>query len=69
MMNKLPVSIEVLVGLATAPVLLALIGGRAAALAMQELGEASEELFRGDRLPVLRSPIVPHAEGTTDSVE
>jgi hypothetical protein len=68
-MNKLPVSIEVLVGLATAPVLLALIGGRAVALAMQELGEASEELFRGDRLPVLRSPIVPHSESTTDSVE
>jgi hypothetical protein len=68
-MNKLPVSIEVLVGLATAPVLLVLIGGRVAAKVMQEMGEASEELFRGDRLPVLRSPIVPHSESTGNSIE
>lgn len=42
------------VGLGTAPLLLGLLSARAIATAMQEMGTASEEIFRGDRLPVLK---------------
>lgn len=50
------VSPEVLLSLATAPVLVALVGSHVVARAMQELGLLSEEIFRGDRLPVLNFP-------------
>ena len=42
------------VGLGTAPLLLGLLSARAIAAAMQEMGTASEEIFRGDRLPILK---------------
>ncbi|HEY9805100.1 MAG TPA: hypothetical protein V6D04_00910 [Candidatus Obscuribacterales bacterium] len=42
--------------LATLPVLAALIGGKALAEWVQELGEMSEEVFRGDRLPTIDFP-------------
>jgi hypothetical protein len=47
---------EVFVGLAAAPVLLVALGEKALSRAMTELGQASEEIFRGDRLPVLWMP-------------
>lgn len=50
------VSPEVLLSLATAPVLVALVGSHMVAKAIQELGQLSEEIFRGDRLPVLNFP-------------
>ncbi|MBD3882944.1 hypothetical protein IFO70_14335 [Phormidium tenue FACHB-886] len=53
---------DILLSLSTAPVLLILIGGKAAAELLTELGQASEELFRGDRLPVLK--ISPNPEET-----
>jgi len=37
-------------------VVLGLVGGKAIADGLQSLGEASEEIFRGDRLPVLHEP-------------
>ena len=37
-------------------VVLGLVGGKAIAIGLQSLGEASEEIFRGDRLPVLNFP-------------
>lgn len=43
----------ILVGLAAAPLLAGLIGGRLVAQLFHDCGELSEELFRGDRLPVL----------------
>lgn len=46
----------VLVSLATGPVLLALVGGRTLERLLLELGQSSEELFRGDRLPILSFP-------------
>lgn len=52
--NLLPV--ELCIGLATAPVLVALVGGKALAQAVNELGQLSEEMFRGDRLPLLKFP-------------
>ncbi len=38
---------------ATVPLLLGLIGTKLVARTVIELGQASEELFRGDRLPLL----------------
>jgi hypothetical protein len=50
---------DVALSLATAPVLIALVGGNAIAQTLQDLGAMSEELFRGDRLPRLEFP--PHS--------
>lgn len=47
------ISPEVLVSFATVPFLLALLGGKALSGVLQEIGQQSEELFRGDRLPFL----------------
>ncbi len=49
---KLPT--KVLLSLSTAPVLCLLLGGRAVAIALQEIGQLSEEMFRGERLPILK---------------
>jgi len=53
---KLPIQlpIGVLLSLSTAPFLCLLLGSRAMAAAMRELGQTSEELFRGERLPILK---------------
>lgn len=48
---KVPTTL--LLSLGTIPVLAFLLGSKAILQAMRELGEASEEIFRGDRLPVL----------------
>ncbi len=53
------VSPAFLLSLATAPVLLALVGGKALTKAVYELSVFSEEIFRGDRLPVLHFPSTP----------
>lgn len=52
-MLNLKISSELLLGFATAPLLVGLLAGKALAELMQDLGQASEEVFRGDRLPVL----------------
>jgi hypothetical protein len=45
-----------LLSLATAPFLVGLLAARALAQTLIDVGQASEEVFRGDRLPVLRCP-------------
>ncbi|MGV0027782.1 hypothetical protein [Phormidesmis priestleyi] len=50
---NLKVNPEILLGLATLPVLAGLVGINAIAQSIQELGVLSEEIFRGDRLPIL----------------
>lgn len=45
-----------LLSLATGPVLVGIVGIKAVSLAVQEFGLWSEELFRGDRLPILNVP-------------
>jgi len=50
------VSPELLLSLATAPLLVALVGSKALAEAIRELGLLSEEIFRGNGLPVLNFP-------------
>ncbi|HEY9641052.1 MAG TPA: hypothetical protein V6C57_11250 [Coleofasciculaceae cyanobacterium] len=57
---KLPT--QILLSLTTAPLLLVLIGSKTLAAAMTDLGQASEEIFRGDRLPVLHIPKHPDPE-------
>ncbi|MBF2025878.1 MAG: hypothetical protein IGS48_03810 [Oscillatoriales cyanobacterium C42_A2020_001] len=48
--------IEILIGLTTAPLVAVLVGSKALAQAVNELGQLSEEVFRGDRLPLLKFP-------------
>ncbi|MEO1445284.1 MAG: hypothetical protein AAFV46_03435 [Cyanobacteria bacterium J06635_11] len=50
---SLPMGADISVGLATVPFLALLTAGSAIATSLAELGSASEELFRGDRLPTL----------------
>lgn len=45
-----------LLQIGTASILLLLISGKTTARALEAIGEASEELFRGDRLPNLDFP-------------
>ncbi|MCT7974508.1 hypothetical protein [Laspinema olomoucense] len=53
------ISSELLITLLTPPFLGALLGGKAVSQMLQSMGQASEEVFRGDRLPVLN---FPHSE-------
>lgn len=48
--------VEFAIGLVTVPALITLVGVKALADTVQNLGQWSEELFRGDRLPVLNVP-------------
>jgi len=48
---------DVLLQLSSASVLVALLGGKAFSETLQAIGHASEEVFRGDRLPVLKFPV------------
>jgi len=45
--------------------LIGLVGVKALSAIAQELGEKSEEIFRGDRLPVLE-PLMTPSTTTTD---
>ncbi|MDV2992059.1 MAG: hypothetical protein N4J56_001713 [Chroococcidiopsis sp. SAG 2025] len=47
---------NVILQLGTSSLLLELVGGKAVAQAVTAIGQASEEVFRGDRLPVLPFP-------------
>lgn len=58
------VSPELLLSLAAGPVLVGITLGIRCLDIVQQLGQASEEVFRGDRLPVLKStpPVSPTSE-------
>jgi hypothetical protein len=47
---------DLLLSLATVPALLALVGAKSLSKTIQDVGVLSEELFRGDRLPLLNMP-------------
>ncbi len=51
-----PPALELALGLATLPLLLGIATLALVSRRAQELGEVSEEVFRGDRLPVLPVP-------------
>ena len=50
---------EVLLSLATAPILMGLLASHGLVRILKDLGELSEEAFRGERLPVLTHVPVP----------
>ncbi len=56
-----PQATQVLLSLATGPLLLGIVGAKAAASLIQDLGQWSEEIFRGDRLPIIDSTASPTA--------
>ncbi|MDY6937970.1 MAG: hypothetical protein SWY16_09905 [Cyanobacteriota bacterium] len=47
---------SVVLGLATAPILAGLWGSQMLMAWMREVGQVSEEILRGDRLPILNFP-------------
>ncbi|MDZ8184740.1 MAG: hypothetical protein RMX96_07815 [Nostoc sp. ChiSLP02] len=47
---------SLLLQIGTASIVLLLITGKSTVKALEAIGEASEELFRGDRLPILEFP-------------
>ncbi len=51
--TSIPLATELTVSLTTLPLLTLLTVGRLAHHSLTQLGKASEEIFRGDRLPVL----------------
>ncbi len=51
--------VQIAIGLATVPVLGLLVGSRLVAAGLQTVGDWSEELWRGDRLPSLTPPTAP----------
>ncbi|MGD1700835.1 MAG: hypothetical protein F6K22_06205 [Okeania sp. SIO2F4] len=53
------ISSDIVLSLATAPVLLGLLGNKAINELLSEIGLYSEEIFRGDRLPMLNFPENP----------
>ncbi len=57
MFKQLNIASEYLIAWITVPMLLGLVGGKAIADSWQSLGQASEEIFRGERLPVLHFPV------------
>lgn len=50
---SLPIAVELSISLGTLPLLAILTSGKALAFGLSQLGEASEELFRGEQLPTL----------------
>lgn len=52
----LPISTDFLLGLATGPMLLGLVSLEAVFKGLKTSGINSEEVFRGDRLPLLHFP-------------
>ncbi|MBD2179923.1 hypothetical protein H6S82_12100 [Planktothrix sp. FACHB-1355] len=53
---------EILLTLATGPLLFGMLCGKATLDSIKSLGEASEEVFRGDRLPAIPFPDSPQAQ-------
>ncbi|MDZ8088846.1 MAG: hypothetical protein RMY16_25345 [Nostoc sp. DedQUE12b] len=56
-LDLFPIPQSFLLQIGTASILLLLITGKATVRALEAVGEASEELFRGDRLPNLDFPL------------
>ncbi len=63
---KMVVPVDLLISLATVPLVVGLVGTKALTQIAQELGQLSEEVFRGDRLPLLKFPSQPSSIDTGD---
>lgn len=55
---------QIMLQMGTAPLLLAVVAGKAAAQTVQAIGQASEEVFRGDRLPAIEFPVETESESS-----
>ncbi len=60
------VPVDLLLSLATVPLVVGLVSTQVLTQFTQELGEWSEEMFRGDRLPLLKFPNHPSSVDTGD---
>ena len=54
--SQVKIPTEILLSLGTGPLLLVMLAGKASLEFLQGIGQASEEVFRGDRLPILDFP-------------
>ncbi|MGQ9869226.1 hypothetical protein [Leptodesmis sp.] len=63
---KMVVPVDLLISLATVPLVVGLVGTKILTQIAQELGQLSEEVFRGDRLPLLKFPSQPSSIDTGD---
>ena len=54
----------VLLQLGTGAMVLGVLGSKAVDQALQGIGQASEEVFRGDRLPLLKFPVDTESESS-----
>ncbi|NES86214.1 MAG: hypothetical protein F6K10_35290 [Moorea sp. SIO2B7] len=54
--NPSPICSDILLSLATAPMIVSLVAVESLLQGLIEIGEASEEVFRGDLLPILHPP-------------
>lgn len=62
---SLPLPTHLAISATTAPLLGLLVSGHRVAHALTQLGVSSEEIFRGDRLPIL--PLLPKNEVNSES--
>ncbi len=60
------ITADVAIALATIPTLVGLVVMKGLDDMMTELGLSSEEIFRGDRLPILNMPTMPKTDSTPD---
>jgi hypothetical protein len=67
--TDLPFSLNFCLSVATFPVLVGLWGAQQCAVLLQEVSQLSEEIFRGDRLPVLNVPPETAIEISDEAVE
>lgn len=56
-MSKTPIPPTLMVSLVAPPWTVAIVALHSGAKLLEQLGVASEEIFRGDRLPVLHFPV------------
>ena len=59
---------DAIVSIATIPLLVGLLAMKAGAEIMQKVGQSSESIFQGDRLPVLkRTPVADNLDSPQSS--
>lgn len=56
-LNFFTIPLNILLQISTGPLLMVLLGSKAGSETLQTIGQASEEVFRGDRLPPLKFPV------------
>ncbi|MEM9217494.1 MAG: hypothetical protein AAGD25_24535 [Cyanobacteria bacterium P01_F01_bin.150] len=60
---------DALVGVATIPLIVGMLAIKAGTKVLQQVGQASEDIFQGDRLPILRTTTVSDDIGRSDELQ